>query len=132
MSKEVVFELFQGKNLLFTGTREECAEFLGISVNTIKWYATAKHKEIVKKSKRSDELYWCRNTFTPLEEREYALYKGEELIADGTIEEIHEATGIPIRNLKFMTYPAYHERSKNAIDRKIMVRLDEVDEDGAI
>lgn len=41
----------------------------------------------------------------------YALYKGENLIADGTIQEIHERTGKSVDTLLFMTCPVY----KNAL-----------------
>ena len=44
--------------------------------------------------------------------RIYALYKGEELLADGTIEEISEQTGKRIKHLKFLTSPVYKKRCK--------------------
>lgn len=47
----------------------------------------------------------------------YALYKGENLIADGTIQEIHERTGKKVDTLLFMTCPVY----KNALK---MERID--------
>ncbi|MCC7668908.1 MAG: hypothetical protein ABF709_05075 [Leuconostoc pseudomesenteroides] len=43
-------------------------------------------------------------------EREYALYKGDEYLADGTISEISDATGQTIDTLLFYTTPAYHRR----------------------
>jgi hypothetical protein len=64
----------------------------------------------------------------PWRERVYALYKGEALIADGTIQEIHEKTGKTFNHLRFMIYPAYEKRckGKNCLQ---MVRLDGEEED---
>lgn len=44
--------------------------------------------------------------------RIYALYKGDDLLADGTITEISEKTGKTINHLKFLTRPAYRKRIK--------------------
>lgn len=42
----------------------------------------------------------------------YALYKGEELIADGTIPEIAEKTGRTVEGLKYMRTLAYENKVK--------------------
>lgn len=47
----------------------------------------------------------------------YALYKGENLIADGTIQEIHERIGKKVDTLLFMTCPVYKKRIKNGKNR---------------
>lgn len=57
--------------------------------------------------------------------REYALYKGEQLLADGTIPEISKVSGKSIDFLKWMTYPSYKKRSENSTNRLIMVSLDD-------
>lgn len=53
----------------------------------------------------------------------YALYKGEDFIADGTIQEIHEKTGKSVEFLKYMTYPIYAKRIKNSKNRLTMTEL---------
>lgn len=58
-------------------------------------------------------------------QRIYALYKGEELIADGTIPEIAEQTNKTINYLKFMTYPIYEKRNTNGKNRLAMVLLED-------
>lgn len=40
----------------------------------------------------------------------YALYKGEQNLADGTLEEIARKTGKTYKSLKWMTYPSYKRR----------------------
>ena len=41
----------------------------------------------------------------------YALYKGDEYIADGTLEEIAEKTGKKLASLKWMLTPAANKRA---------------------
>lgn len=53
----------------------------------------------------------------------YALYKGDEFIADGTIEELHESTGKSINMLEFMTYPVYKKRVRKSKNRLTMTEL---------
>ena len=44
---------------------------------------------------------------TPKRERFYALYKGEEMLAEGTVAQIARDTGKTIKSLLFMTCPCY-------------------------
>ena len=55
----------------------------------------------------------------------YALYKGEDLLADGTIKEISDQTGKKVDHLKFMTYPTYKKRCKPNGKRLQMVLLED-------
>ena len=56
--------------------------------------------------------------------KEYALYKGDEFIADGTIKEISERTGKSVSHLTYMTYPTY-KRRKDCGNRLQMYVLEE-------
>lgn len=44
--------------------------------------------------------------------REYAVYKGDELLAIGTAEECARALGVQERTILFYTYPTYQRRLK--------------------
>ena len=56
--------------------------------------------------------------------QEYALYKGEECLAIGTIEEIAKQQGIKEKSVYFMLMPTYKKRVKNSrIGRKELVKL---------
>ena len=55
----------------------------------------------------------------------YALYKGENLLADGTIQEISEKTGKTIYHLRWMTYPTHNRRCKPGGNRMQMILLEE-------
>jgi hypothetical protein len=45
-----------------------------------------------------------------LKHRIYALYKGEQNLADGTLAEIAKKTGKTESYLRWMTYPSYQKR----------------------
>ena len=44
----------------------------------------------------------------------YALYKGEELIAMGTLLQIAFKTGVKLRTIQFYKTPTYKKRCKNS------------------
>ena len=44
----------------------------------------------------------------------FALYHGDNLMADGTVYEIAEQTGKSVKRLQYMTYDCYNERAKKA------------------
>ncbi len=61
-----------------------------------------------------------------LKRKEYALYKGEDLIMIGTIEEIAKAQGVKRKTILFYQTPAYlkrHEKSHIG-NYKVLVKLD--------
>lgn len=61
-----------------------------------------------------------------MRKKEYALYKGEELIMFGTAEEIAKAQGVKKKTILFYQSPAYlkrHEKSHIG-NYKVLVKLD--------
>lgn len=70
------------------------------------------HKEYIKKDTRI-----------------YALYKGEEIIAEGTIVEIANQTGVKPQTVNFYRFPSYQKRNKRNVNSRMLVCLGEdVDE----
>lgn len=57
-------------------------------------------------------------------DRIWALYKGEDLLATGTIMEISRRTGKRYDHLMFMTNPAY----KNRPDKGNRMQMEELEE----
>jgi len=55
--------------------------------------------------------------------KEYALYKGDECLAIGTIEEIAEQVGVKYRTIHFYTTPTYKRRVKKGKNRRELVRI---------
>lgn len=58
--------------------------------------------------------------------KEYALYKGENIIITGTIEEIAKAQGVKRKTILFYQTPTYlkrHEKSHIG-NYKVLVKLD--------
>ena len=56
--------------------------------------------------------------------KEYALYKGEQCLAIGTIKEIAEKMQVKYRTIYFYTMPTYKRRCKKSNNRLTMVSLD--------
>ena len=59
---------------------------------------------------------------------EYALYKGEDLLEIGTLEEIAKAQNIKIETVKFYKVRSYLKRLKNnskkGFNAKVLIALD--------
>lgn len=52
--------------------------------------------------------------------KEYALYKGQELLAMGTKREIAEQLGISVRSVSFYGTPSYAKRTSEKNGRKLI------------
>jgi len=55
--------------------------------------------------------------------KEYALYKGEKLVAMGTIQEIAKECNVKDRTIKFYTTPTYKKRCKRSFNRLTIVKI---------
>lgn len=53
----------------------------------------------------------------------YALYKGDEYIADGTLEELAEKTGKKLASLEWMMTPAAKKRRKDGGESQELVYI---------
>lgn len=57
---------------------------------------------------------------------EYALYKGEQLVAIGTVREIAEERGVSEKSIRFYQSGVYKRRSKSENNNRLnLIRLDE-------
>lgn len=57
-------------------------------------------------------------------EKEYTLYKGNEVIAEGTIREIAQQTGLKEASIRRYGSPYYQKIAKTDRNRKALVPLD--------
>lgn len=64
----------------------------------------------------------CKGCMTRTK-KEYALYKGEECLAIGTIKEIAERMNVKERTIYFYTMPTYKKRCKKSINRLTMIEI---------
>lgn len=53
----------------------------------------------------------------------YALYKGETLIAFGTILQIAYKTGVKLRTIQFYKTPTYKKRHKNGKSFRELIEI---------
>lgn len=57
---------------------------------------------------------------------EYALYKGEQMVAIGTIREIAEERGVKPESIRFYGSGVYERRSKSKINNRLkLIRIDD-------
>lgn len=56
--------------------------------------------------------------------KEYALYKGEECLAIGTIKKIAKQLKVKERTIYFYTTPTYKKRVKAGKNRRELITLD--------
>lgn len=56
--------------------------------------------------------------------KEYALYKGEELLAMGTKEEIAEKMGVKKRTIDFYEMPTYKKRRIGSKNYRELIKIE--------
>jgi hypothetical protein len=61
-------------------------------------------------------------------EKIFALYKGEKLLADGTLKEIATRMGIKVESVRFYKTPTYQRRVRGE-NRRTLVWLGDDDND---
>ena len=52
--------------------------------------------------------------------KEYALYKGDELLGFGTLNELSKQFGIKIKSLLFYQTPSYHKRTSEKKGKRLI------------
>ena len=58
-------------------------------------------------------------------EKEYYLYKGDEVIATGTAKEIAKKLGISESTVRFYKNPSYFKRRENGKNYRVLVCVEE-------
>lgn len=53
----------------------------------------------------------------------YALYKGDKLLADGTLLQIAYKMGVKLKTIKFYKTPTYLKRRKNSKNFRELIEL---------
>jgi DNA-binding CsgD family transcriptional regulator len=54
--KEKEWAVYAGDEFLFIGTTKECADRLGVSVSTVRFYGTPAHQRRVEKQKKTNAI----------------------------------------------------------------------------
>ncbi len=52
--------------------------------------------------------------------KEYALYKGEELLGIGTLQELSKQFGVKIKSLLFYQTPVYRKRTSDKKGKRLV------------
>lgn len=56
--------------------------------------------------------------------QEYALYKGDEFIDLGTIEELAERMGVAPKTIRHYQTPTYKKKGKDDFNRKVLIKIE--------
>ena len=67
---------------------------------------------------------WDTLSRRKMESEIYAMYKDDDLLVTGTLEEIADHQGMTVGNVRFLAYPSYHKRSSGR-NRKLVFKLEE-------
>lgn len=58
--------------------------------------------------------------------KEYALYKGDQMVSIGTVNEIAEERGVKPDTIRFYMSGVYQRRSKSEVNNKLqLIKLDD-------
>lgn len=67
--------------------------------------------------------YPCKRK--PRTSKDYALYRGDDLLMVGTVEEIARYLGIKPKSVYFLSYPSYHKRCEGSAIRVMVFPIEE-------
>ncbi|WP_419893255.1 hypothetical protein [Oceanobacillus kimchii] len=112
MSKEKYIEVYDGLDLIATGTVTECAKKLGVGRSSIYNY--------IKYAKQGDDTK--RNAIILESKQEFAIYKGDKFLFMDTLENCAKRLGIDESTVYFYSSPIYAERG-NEENRLAAVNL---------
>ena len=117
--KVKVYDYYHHMNKVTTGTVPEIAEETGLTKQKL-WRMRKSPKRIQPNQYNQVEHY-----LVPVDEVErnqiYALYRGEQLIADGTVKEIARAVQKPEDTVRWYATPAARKRNL----KMTLVKLEE-------
>jgi len=65
------FAIYRGDNLLVIGTEKECADLLGIDIQTLRFYRTPSYEKRIEISKPDDMMYVVDLGYWPINEEAY-------------------------------------------------------------
>jgi len=58
--------------------------------------------------------------------KEYALFKGEQMVAIGTVEEIAQERGVKPKTIHFYMSRAYQRRAKSEVNNRLqLIKLED-------
>lgn len=110
------------KNIDTTEEDRATADLNGINYNTLKSRLAAGWPK---------ELAINKSPLHRYGNEEYALYKGEEFIEIGTLQELAELRGVQLKTIKFYLTPMYQKKiaeRKNARDYITLSKMEDDEE----
>ena len=119
--KQRISDLIKQYRTDFNITRTALAEEIGVSQPTIGHWENGVVEPYLSNVKKIEEYFDVSLQPT------YAMYKGDELLAMGTIDEIAENLGASVKAVRLIGSPRYEGRT-NAGKVMRLVKIEEADE----
>ena len=115
--KQQVADLIKQYRTDFNITQTALAEELGVNQRTIGYWEDGEGEPYPSSLKKLEEYFDVKL------QPEYALYKGDNLLAMGTIDEIAERLDARVEAIKFIATPHYEGRTDPSRARRL-VKID--------
>lgn len=112
--KQQVSDLIKQYRIDYNITQTALSEDLGVNQRTIGYWEDGVVEPYPSSLKKLEEYFDVKI------QPEYALYKGDELLAMGTIDEIAERLGASVKAVKFIGTPHYEGRTDPSRARRLV------------
>lgn len=112
--KQQVSDLIKQYRIDYNITQTALAEELGVNQRTIGYWEDGVVEPYPSSLKKLEEYFDIKL------QPEYALYKGDVLLAMGTIDEIAERLGARVEAIKFIATPHYEGRTNAGKARRLV------------
>ncbi|MEX1120595.1 MAG: hypothetical protein WED82_00580 [Balneolales bacterium] len=118
------YAAYKGGKFLGKGTLAEVAEILGVSKNVVYSLSSPYHHE-----HKGPNRKWVEKLHDGL--NEYALYRGEEMLTIGTVDELAEFAGVKTSTIRWLSTPSNASRRKPGGNHLQVIKLEMDAEDYA-
>lgn len=110
-----VYEYYRYNNFRATGTIKEISTQIGVSIT---YLSNIANRSNAGELQRGDSREFMNFLYTL--EPEYAFYNGEDIVADGTLREISDKTGLKMDTVYWYSSPSAQKRGN-----RVLVKIEE-------
>ena len=101
------YHVYEDDEIHFTGFASEIADYLGYQTRWVQYLAS--NNRTIENDGRTIRFKELVVEHDPVE-AEFAMYKGEDLIAIGTLEELAEKFNVKLTTIKYYATPSARRR----------------------
>ena len=103
------YHIYEDDEIQFTGSASEIADYLGYQTRWVHYLAS--NNRIIENDGRTIRFKELVVPYEPVEvEAEFAMYKNEEIVGYGTLEELAEKFNVKLTTMKYYAAPSARRR----------------------